>query len=312
MAGVYIGIDVSKARLDVAVRPGGGAWGVPDDEAGIRSLVGRLGELGPAPVVLEATGGLEAPAVAALAVAAIPVAVASPRQARDFAKATGRLAKTDELDAGALAHFAEAVRPEPRPVPDEQARELPALLSRRKRVVGMITAEKNRLHSAPARVGAHIGAHIAWLEDQLGGLDGDLREAVRRSPVWRGADELLRGVPGVGPQLSLTLLSELPELGSPGHKQIASLAGVAPLNRDSGKLRGRRSVWGGRARVRAALYMGALVGVRFNPVLKAFYERLLGAGKPKKLALTACMHKLLTILNAILRDRSPWKEAAIA
>ena len=295
---VYVGIDVSKAYLDAAQRPEGGpartARRVANDAAGIDELLVWLLGVGGSEVValvtLEATGGLEAAAAAAIALAGLPVAIVNPRRVRDFAKGVGRLAKTDALDAEALAHYAEAVRPEPKPVPDAQAEEFGALLARRRQVVEMLTAEKNRLHSSAGRVRAHVLAHIAWLEAQMGELDGELDRAVRGSPLWREKDDLLQSVPGVGRVLSTTLLAELPEMGQLDHRKIAALAGVAPINRDSGKLRGTRSVWGGRARLRAALYMGALVGVRFNPVLKGFYGRLLAAGKPKKVALTACMH----------------------
>ncbi len=310
MAGIYIGIDVSKRRLDIATRTGGETgevWAVPNDEHGIEQLVARLAQMRPELVVLEATGGREAPAAAAVAVAGLRVAVVNPRQARDFTKAAGRLVKTDELDAKALAHFGEAMHPQARPLPDEKSQELSALLARRRQVVGMITAEKNRRQAVASKaVRARIDAHVQWLETDLEDLDRELHRAIKDSPVWRERDQLLRSVPGVGPVLSTTLLAELPELGQLDDKKLAALAGVAPLNRDSGKLRGRRSIWGGRAQVRAALYMGALVGVRFNPALKRFYERLLVAGKPKKVALTACMHKLLTILNSMIRRRTSW------
>lgn len=314
---VYVGVDVGKERLSVATRPEGGGgggvcWGEPNDEAGLGRLAERLAGLAPALVVMEATGGYEAPAAAALAAAGLPVAVVNPRQARDFARAAGRLAKTDDLDAEALAHFGEAMRPEPRPLPDEEARELSALLARRGQLVGMLTAEKNRRHTATGAVLGRIEAHILWLEEEIAGAERGLRELVRASPAWRADDELLRSVPGVGEHLSATLLSELPELGRIGRKALAALAGVAPLNRDSGKMRGRRSVWGGRARLRQKLYMGALVASRFNPTIKAFYERLVAAGKPKKVALTACMHKLLTILNSMMRHRTKWGEHAAA
>ena len=306
---VCVGIDVSAAGLDVAARPGGAAWAVANDEAGAAALVARLRGLAPALVVLEATGGLELPAVGALAAAGLPVAVVNPRQVRDFARATGTLAKTDRLDAAVLARFAEAVRPAPRPLPDADARELAALLARRRQVVEMLTAERNRRRAAAGRVRAQIEAHLAWLAGQLDELDRELAAAVRASPAWRAKEDLLRGVPGVGPVLALTLLAGLPELGRLDRRGIAALAGVAPLNRDSGALRGKRAVWGGRAPVRAALYMAAVVAARHNPVIRAFYGRLVAAGKPKKVALTACMRKLLTILNAMLRDGAPWEAA---
>jgi transposase len=305
----YAGIDVSKRHLDAFVRPTGEHFGVPNDHAGIGSLVCWLLEgARPALVVLEATGGFERPAVAALAAAGLAVAVVNPRQARDFARATGRLAKTDRIDAEILARFAEAVHPTPRPVPDEEARALGEILARRRQIVGMLTAEKNRLGAATTRpVRRRIEAHVRWLEKELEHTDSDLGEAIEESPSWRENEALLRGVPGVGPVLARTLLAELPELGGLTGKQLAALVGVAPLNRDSGAFRGRRAVWGGRSGVRAALYMGALVATRHNPQIKEFYERMLSAGKPKKVALVACMRKLLLILNAVLKHRTPWR-----
>lgn len=308
----FVGIDVSKAALDVALRPDEGTWRYANDEAGIAALVSRLQPLAPTLIVLEATGGLERVVVAALALADLPVAVVNPRQVRDFAKATGRLAKTDALDAAALAHFAEAIRPEPHPVPDAQSQALAALVERRHQVVAMLTAEKNRFQQALPAVRPHVAAHIAWLEQALKQLDGELDQLLHASPLWRERDQLLRSVPGVGPTVALTLLAHLPELGQGSVKHVATLVGLAPLNRDSGAWRGTRAIWGGRRQVRAALYMAALVGVRHNPVLRAFYERLLARGKPKKVALTACMHKLLTILHAVLRDRSPWQPSLLA
>jgi transposase len=306
----YVGIDVAKAQLDVAVRPDGAQWVAANDEAGIAGLVARLGALAPALIVLEATGGRELPLAAALVAAGLPVAVVNPRQVRDFARAVGQLAKTDALDARVLARFAEVVRPAPRPLPDAQAQQLSALLARRRQLVSMLTAERQRLDTAADPVRARVQAHIDWLAQELADLDGELRAALQASPAWRAKEDLLRGVPGVGPVLAVTLLAELPELGELGRKQIAALVGVAPLNCESGTLRGRRSAWGGRARVRTALYMAALVATRFNPTIKAFYARLLAGGKAKKLALVACMHKLLLILNAILRHRAPWRVAA--
>jgi transposase len=305
----FVGIDVAKARLDVAVRPDGAAWAAPNDEAGIDEVVARLRALAPTLVVLEATGGLEVPLAAALATAGLPVAVVNPRQVRDFAKAIGQLAKSDALDAQVLARFAEAIRPPVRPVPDAQAQTLSALLARRRQVLAMSVAEQQRLGTALPAVRPRIERHVAWLREELADVDAELARAVRDSPVWRERDELLRSVPGVGPVLATTLLADLPELGRLDRKAIAALVGVAPLACESGLLRGRRVVWGGRARVRAALYMGTLVAVRHNPVIRPFYERLLAAGKPTKVALTACMHKLLTVLNAILRRREPWNPA---
>jgi transposase len=302
----YVGVDVAKDWLDVAQRPEGAPWRVSNDERGIAALVERLVQLRPALVVLEATGGMEMPVVRALVVAQLPTAVVNPRQVREFARATGRLAKTDAIDAQVLAQFGEAVRPELRPFPDAATQELSALLARRRQLVGMLTAEKNRLRTAAKAVRADVQEHIRWLERRLSDLDGQLAQSIRSSPSWRERDNLLKSTPGVGPVLSVTLLAELPELGTLGRKEIAALVGVAPLNWDSGHLRGKRRVWGGRSSVRAALYMAALVAARRNPVLRAFYERLVEAGKPKKVALTACMHKLLTILNAMIRHRTPW------
>jgi transposase len=231
----------------------------------------------------------------------------NPHQVRDFAKATGRLAKTDRLDAQVLAHFAQAVRPVPHSLPDAQTQELTALLTRRRQVVEMLTAEKNRLRATRSEVvRQRVQDHIRWLEQELAGLDRDLDHTIRESPLWCEKDNLLRSVPGVGPVVSVTLLADLPELGTLSHHQIAALVGVAPLNRDSGRFRGKRMVWGGRGRVRAALYMAALSATRYNPIIKAFYHRLCGAGKARKVALTACMRKLLTILNAMLKHRQTW------
>jgi transposase len=290
---VFVGIDVAKARLDIALRPTGERWAVTNDDAGIAVLVPRLQQIAPQLIVLEATGSYQRAVVAALAAAGLPVAVVNPRQARDFAKATGQLAKTDALDARALAHFAEAVRPIPRPLPDTQADELRALLARRRQLVTMRTAEQNRLGSAPPRLQPDIQAHITWLNTRLTTLDDDLDTTLRASPVWQEREELLRSVPGIGPVCARTLLLDLPELGTLSRQRLAALVGVAPLNRDSGTLRGSRTTWGGRAHVRTTLYMSTLVAVRYNPVLKRFYERLCAAGKAKKVALTACMRKAL-------------------
>jgi transposase len=305
---LYVGIDVSKAVLDVAVTPSGEAWSVPNTAEGMQRLVEKLGGMLPRLIVLEATGGLERRAVAALAAAALPVVAVNPRQVRDFAKATGQLAKTDAIDAAILALFADRIRPELRPLRDAEAQELEALVVRRRQVVDMISAEKNRLSAAPPskRVRTAIGKTIKWFEKQLEEIDSDIDGAVKGSSAWREKDDLLQSVPGVGKVLSRTLLSLVPELGALDNKQLAALVGVAPLNRDSGMQRGRRSVWGGRAHVRAVLYMGALVAARFNPTIRAFHTRLRASGKLPKVALVACMRKLLTILNAIVRDRTPW------
>ena len=303
---VYVGIDVSKRHLDVAVCPTGEVWRASNDEAGISGITERLAACSPALVAMEATGGYETPVAAALGAAGVPVAIVNPRQVRDFAKATGQLAKTDVLDAHVLARFAQRVQPRPRPLAQTQVREMAALVARRRQLLEMLVAERQRLARAMPPVRPSLTRHIAWLEQTLHEMDGDLGHMVQTSPLWRAQENLLRSVPGVGPRLSVTLLAELPELGTLDRRQIAALVGVAPLNRDSGVFRGRRTVWGGRASVRAALYMATLVATRFNTVIRAFYHRLVAAGKPKKVALTACMRKLLTILNAMLKQRSPW------
>ncbi len=302
----YIGIDVSKATLDIASLPNGESWAVTNDDLGLAELTPRLVALAPVLVVLEATGGFETLAAITLAKAGLPIAVVNPRQVRDFAKAMGQLAKTDALDAGILAAFAQRMRPEPRPLPDEAAQLLDSLLTRRRQVVEMLTAEKNRLGFARGPVKRDISQHIRWLEKRLTNVDGDLQDAVSSSPLYQAKADLLRSVPGVGPVTTFTLLASLPELGHLSRHQIAALVGVAPLNRDSGTLRGKRMVWGGRAPVRAVLYMAALVGIKHNPVLRQFYERLRAAGKPFKVAVTACMRKLLTILNAMLHHNRRW------
>ena len=308
---VCVGVDVSKAVLDVAVCPTGERWKVPNDPDGIGELVGRLQQMALERIVLEATGGLEVPAVAAMGSAGLPVVAVNPRQARDFARATGRLAKTDALDASVLAQFGAVVKPTLRPLPDEAARRLGAVLARRRQVLGMRIAENNRLGATVEDdLRADIREHLRWLNKRLAELDRELRNQVRASPLWRDKDDLLQSVPGVGPVLSMTLLAEVPELGTLGNKQVAALVGVAPINRDSGTMRGRRTTAGGRGPVRAALYMATIAAVRYNPTLRIRYERLLKAGKPKKVALVACMHTLVRTLNAILRHMSPWQAEA--
>ena len=302
----YIGTDVAKDRVDIAVRPTGQSRSVSYEEEEVEKLVARLQGLEPTAVILEATGGLELTLVAALTAASLPVAVVNPRQVRDFAKSTGQLAKNDRLDAQVLAHFGEAVHPPMRALRDADTQVFGAMLARRRQVVAILVAENNRLGRVLQEVRPRIEAHIAWLEQELSELDGELRQTILSSPVWRERDELLRSVPGVGNQVSMTLLADLPELGSIGRKQIAALVGVAPFSRDSGRYRGRRTTWGGRARVRAVLYMGALVAARRNPVIRQFYQRLLAAGKSKKLALTACMRKLLIMLNSMAKTGKHW------
>jgi transposase len=306
---VFVGIDVSKASLDVAVHRPATRWTVDYTEATLPSLVARLTALAPALIVLEATGGLEGPLVGAVAAAGLPVVVVNPRQVRDFAKATGRLAKTDTLDAAVLAHFAAAVQPAVRPLPDAATQGLAAVVTRRRQLVDMLTAERNRLSCAPLGLRKELQAHIRWRERRIAGLDTELEHAIRTSPVWRAQEARLRSVPGIGPIVARTLLAQLPELGTLAPKPLAALVGVAPLNRDSGLFRGRRKVGAGRAAVRAVLDMGTLAAVRFNPVLRPFYQRLRAAGKLPKVALTACMHKLLTILNALLKHQRRWDPA---
>lgn len=311
---MFVGIDVAKAELVVSVLPGAEQFTVENDEAGVRALVQRIAASRPQLIVLEATGGYELLAVAALAAAALPVVVVNPRQVRDFAKATGQLAKTDRIDADILARFADVVRAEVRLIPDAAAHELDALLTRRRQLLEMLQAERNRVGqvfgTGKKQVRKSLKAHITFLERELRSTDTDLGEMVRQSPVWRERDELLRSVPGVGPVLSRTLLADLPELGRLSRRAIAKLVGVAPLSRDSGTMRGRRFVQGGRAAVRGVLYMAALVATRRNTVIREFYLRLVEAGKPKKLALVACMRKLLTILNTMVRTNTTWSVKA--
>lgn len=304
-APLFVGIDVSKARLDVATSRNV-EFSVSNDEVGIAELLKTLQAEPCTLIVVEATGGFETAIASRLAAAGLPLVVVNPRQTRDFARATGQLAKTDSIDARSLALFAERVRPAVRLLPDDAARMLDALLTRRRQLVDMIVAEKNRCGFAPSQLKKKIEKHIVWLERELNGVDHDLGQAIEQSPVWRAKDDLLRTVPGVGPVMSRTLLAELPELGLLSRKQIAALVGVAPLARDSGAFRGRRMVFGGRISVRNALYMSAVVGVRHNPVLKTFYQRLIAAGKPPKVAIVACMRKLLTILNAMLKNNTAW------
>lgn len=306
---MLVGMDVAKAELVLAVRPSGEWWTVPNDEAGVRALATQLKQLGPELIVCEATGGYELLSVSALLSEGLPLVVVNPRQVRDFARATGELAKTDRLDAGVLALFAERVRPPVRPLPDAQAQELAGLLARRRQLLEMLQAERNRLGQVFSRgpaVTRSLRRHITYLERELARADGELGDLIQRTPAWRERDDLLRSVPGIGPVVSYTLVAELPELGRLTRREIAKLVGVAPVSRDSGTLRGRRFVQGGRAPVRAALDMGALVATRHNPTIRAFYHRLVQAGKPKKLALVACMRKLLTILNTISRTGEPW------
>jgi transposase len=311
-AGIFVGIDVSKARLDVAVHEPASAWQVANDEAGIAALVARLSAWAPQAVVLEATGGFELRLVAALLHARLPAVVLNPRRVRDFARATGQLAKTDKLDARVLAHLAASLRPSARRLPTEAEEQLAALLTRRRQLVEMLAVEQNRLQTVPEALRPDLEAHIAWLRQRVQGLDEAIDRFVQGTPAWSAQDALLRSVPGVGRVTAGTLLGVLPELGQLNRQQIAALVGVAPLNKDSGNRRGRRRVYGGRAAVRRVLYMAALAASRCNPCIRAFYQHLLRQGKEKKVALTACMRKLLVILNAMVRSGQPWRRAAAA
>lgn len=307
---VYVGIDVAKDRLDIHLLPSGEAFALPRDGDGLDALVQRLAPLAPALIVLEATGGFETVVAATLAGAGLPLAVVNPRQVRDFARAIGRLAKTDALDAATIALFAERVRPPVRPLPDADQHALAELVARRRQLIGMIVAEGNRRRQlADPKLVGRIDRHLAWLQAELTDTDRDIDARIRRLPAWAAAADLLASVPGVGPVLCRVLLAELPELGSLDRRRIAALAGLAPMNRDSGQTRGRRMIRGGRSGVRTALYMAALVGSRHNPVLRDLYQRLLARGAAPKAALVACMRKLLVLLNAILRSGEPWRGA---
>lgn len=308
---LFVGIDVAKDSLEVHVRPTGQNFHQANDEPGIQALVAQLAALAPTLIVLEASGGYQNPLVAALAVAKLPVAVVNPRQARRFAEASGKLAKTDPLDAAGLAHFAEAMRPQPRPMPDADTQALAALLARRRQLLQMRIAEQQRLPTATGVIRRDIQQHLDFLERHLDKVEKELNQTVHKSPLWREHDDLLQSVPGVGPQVSRVLLAELPELGTLSSRKLAALVGLAPYNRDSGRLRGRRRIFGGRSVVRAALYQAAVVAMRFNAPLARFYQSLLARGKAKKVALVALARRLLTILNAMLRHRCPWDEKRV-
>jgi transposase len=308
---VYVGVDVAKSALDVAVTDSGETWQFVNDDEGISQAVHYIASVKPAGIILEATGNLEMPLAAALQASRLPVAVINPRQVRDFARATGVLAKTDRIDARILALFGMQIKPEVRLLPDQKAREMSSLLARRRQLIEMLTAENNRLLQADISIRPGIEIHIKWLKEAISAINDDLDQQIQSSSSWLEKDNLLKSVPGVGKVVSTTLLIELPELGTLNRRKIAALVGVAPLNRDSGTLRGKRTVWGGRAKLRAVLYMAALVGVRRNPVMATFYERLLKAGKVKKVALVACMRKLLTILNAMMRTMTVWNPEPI-
>ena len=305
---INVGIDVSNSRLDIAVHETGEVWSSNNDHVDGAALTTKLKQMKPTSIVLEATGGCETLVTAMLSAADLPVVVVNPRQVRDFAKATGQLAKTDRLDSRVLAHFAAAIDPPVRPVKSDETQHLEALLARRRQIVEMLVAEKNRLASNRDRaVVKDLNAHIAWLERRLKSSDDELQRVLKSSAAWRERDDLLRSAPGVGPVLSLTLLAQLPELGQLNRRQIAKLVGVAPFNWDSGQWRGSRHIWGGRATVRSPLFMATLCAIRVNPTIKRFYRRLIAAGKAPKVAITACMRKLLTILNIMVKTQTSWR-----
>ena len=307
---VFVGIDISKLTLDVGTFPDNTSFTLTNDEAGHEALLVALQPYPVQLIVLEATGGLQAAVAAKLIQAGFPVAVVNPRQVRDFARALGRLAKTDRIDALVLARFAEAIKPPPRELPDANTQRLAAQVARRRQLVEMRTAEQNRLTAAHTSPRKDIKEHIDWLSARIKDVDDDIDQALKDSPVWLEQATLLSSVKGIGPTTSATLLALLPELGQLNRRQISALVGVCPFNRDSGQLRGQRTIFGGRAPVRAALYMAALSAMRYNPSIKDFYQRLRQAGKPSKVAIVACMRKLLTILNAIIRDGQPWQALA--
>ena len=310
MERIFVGLDVSKDRLDVHVRPTGERFAVTYDDAGLAALLSRLSPLQPTLVVLEATGGYEVAVAAALANAGLPVAVVNPRQIRDFARATGQLAKTDSLDARVTARFAETVQPPARPLATEQAQVLGELIARRRQLVEMLGAETNRRRQARDRgLQKRITAHVSWLTRAIEELEGAIKRLIRSSPVWRETEDLLTSAPGIGDITAHALIADLPELGRLTRRRIAALVGIAPVNRDSGLWRGRRMIGGGRPAVRRALYMATMVAIRYNPPIAAVYRRLTRAGRPKKVAIIAAMRKLVTILNAMLRDRCPWQPA---
>ncbi|MEW6533724.1 MAG: IS110 family transposase [Thermodesulfobacteriota bacterium] len=306
----FVGVDISKVELEVGVHPQARTWKVANNDAGITELAMKLVELQPRLVIMEATGGLERPVQVVLEEAGLPVRVVNPRQSRDFAKALGLLAKTDAIDALMLARYGESVKPEPRPSKDKETRELEALLVRGRQLVHMLAAEKNRLSCAVKSIRPSIEANIAWLKKCLKEIEKETNRFIKNMPIWREKDKIIRSAPGAGPVLSSTLLALLPELGKLNRRQIAALVGVAPFNRDSGTMRGRRCIWGGRAWVRRILYMGTVAAIRWNPLIRAFYQRLIGAGKQKKVAITACMRKFLIALNTMVRDRTMWKPLA--
>ncbi len=305
---VWVGIDVSKKTLDVHIRPKQEHFTVTNDEDGIKTALTRLKLVKPDRVVLEATGGFETLVTVTLFNAGLPVVVVNAKQVRDFAKAIGRFAKTDKIDADVIAHFAEVIHPDIRPIIDAEIRELDEWVTRRRQIVEMLTAEKNRQGTMTGEAKKSIISNIDWLEKQLSNINDGLRKTIQKNPVWQERENLLQSIPGIGNIISCTLIAELPELGTLEHKKIAALVGLAPFNRDSGIIRGKRAIWGGRANVRNVLYMGTLNAIQFNPIIKAFYDRLVKSGKPKKVAITACMRKLLIIANAIIKNFSPWQK----
>ena len=310
MDDVFIGIDISKEYCDLAAIPGGTQKRFTNDEKGHEAVLAFVLPLSPNRIVLEATGGYEMGVLRTLADGQLPVVAVNPRQVREFAKATGTLAKTDAIDAGILAQFAKVIKPDIRPLPEKEADVLRALTARRRQLIQMLTMEKNRLDKAPPAGSEDIRNHIYYLTEALKRIDKDISRTIRKSPLWKEKETILTSMPGVGPVISCTLIAALPELGTLNRKAIAALVGVAPFNRDSGKYRGGRTIWGGRGHVRAVLYMGTISAIKFNPAIRAFYKRLVEAGKAKKLALTACMRKLLTILNTMMKNKTPWIEVA--
>lgn len=310
-AGIFIGIDVSKTWLDIAIHESEINWRAENDDPGIAGLVKRLKKMNPSLIVLEATGGYEMLLVAELSHAGLPMVVTNPRKVRAFARSTGQLAKTDKLDARLLAHFAAAIRPAVRAMPSEEEEELTGLMVRRRQLVDMLTVEKNRLHTVRPALRDDIKEHIAWLQDKLSKIDEEIDQFVRRTSLWKEKDTILRSVPGVGRVTTCTLLAMLPELGTLNRQEIAALVGVAPVNKDSGRKQGKRRVYGGRATVRSVLYMAALSAKKYNPIIRKFYEDLLRRGKEKKVALTACMRKLIVILNAMVRTNQPWRTEVV-
>lgn len=307
----FVGIDISKSSVDVAVHESKEHWTFTNDENGLRKLANLMRKLSPSLIVMESTGSYEVAAAYELNAHGYPVAVVNPRHIRDFARSTGLLAKTDVLDARVIARFAATIKPAPRVLPDEDTQHLAAIMSRRRQVVAMLTAEKNRLGQANHNVKERIQQHISWLEQELDDLNKESSGMIETNAEWKEKNDIMQSVPGVGPNLALTLLSDLPELGNLNRKQIAALCGLAPFNRDSGQMRGKRSIWGGRSSVRAAVYMAAFSAVRWNPLLKEFYQRLVDAGKRRKVALVACMRKLLCILNAMLKNKTIWNAQII-